>query len=126
MATKGDGTERADLVPLSDRERRALLANPHDVDQPASRVTRNLQMFSVVLFLVAIIAGVVLILTDHWRRGTLAVGGGMVWLGMIRWWVESRILGVFAVRSRRFDSAFCVIVGVLLLYSALSVDSLGS
>ncbi|WP_297006624.1 DUF3017 domain-containing protein [uncultured Corynebacterium sp.] len=123
MATEGD---RADLVPLSDHERRVLLANPHDVGQSPSRVTRNLQMLSVVVFLVAIIAGVVLILTDHWRRGTLAVGGGMVWLGMIRWWVESRILGVFAVRSRRFDSAFCVIVGALLLVTAWSVDSLGS
>lgn len=123
MATEGD---RADLVPLTDGERRALLANPHDVNLPASKVTRNLQMLSVVLFLVAIIAGVVLILTDHWRRGTVAVGAGMVWLGLIRWWVESRILGVFAVRSQKFDSAFCLVVGALLLYSALSVDALGS
>lgn len=122
----GEGVEHAEEVPLSDAERRELLVNPHDVDLPASKVTRNLQMASVVLFGVAIIAGVVLILTDHWRKGTLAVGTGMVWLGLIRWWVESRILGVFAVRSRKFDSAFCVIVGVLLLFTAWSVDSLGS
>jgi hypothetical protein len=50
----------------------------------------------------------------------------MIWLGLIRWWVDSKILGVFAVRSRRFDSAFCLIVGVLLLATAWSVDSLGS
>ena len=123
MATEGD---RADLVPLTDEERQALLANPHDVNQPASRVPRNLQMLSVIFFLVAIIAGAVLILTEHWRRGTLTVGAGMLWLGLIRWWVDSKILGVFAVRSRRFDSAFCLIVGVLLLATAWSVDSLGS
>lgn len=122
----GEGIEHAEEVPLSDAERRELLANPHDVDLPASTVTRNLQMFSVVLFLVAIVAGIVLILTDHWRKGTVAVGAGMVWLGLIRWWVESRILGVFAVRSRKFDSAFCVIVGALLLFTVGSVDSLGS
>ena len=123
MATEGD---RADLVPLTDSERRALLANPHDAYQPASKATRNLQMLSVVLFLVAIVAGVVLILTDHWRKGALAVGTGIVWLGLLRWWVDSWILGVFAVRSRRFDSAFCLIVGALLLITAWSVDSLGS
>lgn len=123
MATVGD---RADLVPLTATERRALLDNPHDIDLPASKVTRNLQMLSVVLFLVMIIAGVVLIFTDHWRRGTGAVGAGMVWLGVIRWWVESRILGVFAVRSRNFDSVFCLAVGAILLFTAISVDSLGS
>ncbi|AGP31472.1 DUF3017 domain-containing protein [Corynebacterium terpenotabidum] len=123
MAVEGD---RADLVPLSDAERHALLANPHDVDVPASRVTKNLQMLSVVLFLVVIIAGVVLILADHWRKGTVAVGGGMIWLGLIRWWVDSRILGVFAVRSRKFDSVFCILVGVLLLFVSISVDPLDS
>jgi len=118
--------DQADVVPLSDAERRELLANPHDAAIPPSRVTRNLQMLSVVLFLVVVTAGAVLIFTDHWRKGTVAVGAGMVWLGLIRWWVDSRILGVFAVRSRKFDSWFCVIVGVLLAFTALSIDSLGS
>lgn len=123
MASSDD---RAELVPLTMAERRALLDNPHDVELPASRVTRNLQMLSVVLFLAMIVAGVVLIFTDHWRRGTWAVGAAMVWLGLIRWWVESRILGVFAVRSRKFDSAFCLVVGAILLFTAISVDALGS
>lgn len=123
MATVGD---RAELVPLTVEERRALLVNPHDVDVPASRVSGHLQMVSVVLFLIAIVAGAVLILTDHWRRGTVTVGAGMVWLGMIRWWVDSQILGVFAVRSRKFDSGFCLTVGVLLLFIAFSIDALGS
>lgn len=123
MATAGD---HADMVSLTDAEWHALLANPHDKYLPAPRVSRNLQMLSVVLFLVAVIAGAVLILTDHWRRGTVVVGVGMMWLGLIRWWVESDILGVFSVRSRKFDSAFCLVVGVLLLLTAFSVDSLGS
>jgi len=123
MATDGD---RADMVPLTDAERHELLVNPHDAGVAGSRVNRNIQMLSVILFAVTIGVGVVLLLTDHWRRGTVAVGIGVVWLGIIRWWVDSRILGVFAVRSRKFDSAFCVVIGGLLLFTALSIDSLGS
>ncbi|HCT14204.1 MAG TPA: DUF3017 domain-containing protein [Corynebacterium nuruki] len=103
-----------------------MLDNPHDVDVRPSGWPQWFQMLIVVVFLVAVAAGVVSIFAEHWRRGIVSLGAGMVWLGMARWVVDSRIMGVLAVRSRKFDSAFCIIVGGLLLLISLQVDALGS
>jgi hypothetical protein len=120
------GDDHADVVPLTPAERRKMLDNPHDVDVRPSGWPQWFQMLLVLIFLVAVAAGVVSIIAEHWRRGIMSVGIGMVWLGVARWFVDSRLMGVLAVRSRKFDSAFCVIVGGLLLLIALQVDSLGS
>ncbi|WP_010119899.1 DUF3017 domain-containing protein [Corynebacterium nuruki] len=123
----GSGSsDHADRVPLTPAERRRMLDNPHDVDVRPSGWPQWFQMLIVVVFLVAVAAGVVSIFAEHWRRGIVSLGAGMVWLGMARWVVDSRIMGVLAVRSRKFDSAFCIIVGGLLLLISLQVDALGS
>lgn len=103
-----------------------MLDNPHDVDVRPSGWPQWFQMLIVLVFLVAVATGVVSIFAEHWRRGIVSLGAGMVWLGMARWVVDSRIMGVLAVRSRKFDSAFCIIVGGLLLLISLQVDALGS
>lgn len=123
----GSGSsDHADRVPLTPAERRRMLDNPHDVDVRPSGWPQWFQMLIVVVFLVAVAAGVVSIFAEHWRRGIVSLGAGMVWLGMARWVVDSRIMGVLAVRSRKFDSAFCIIVGGLMLLISLQVDALGS
>jgi hypothetical protein len=123
----GSGSsDHADRVPLTPVERRRMLDNPHDVDVRPSGWPQWFQMLIVLVFLVAVATGVVSIFAEHWRRGIVSLGAGMVWLGMARWVVDSRIMGVLAVRSRKFDSAFCIIVGGLLLLISLQVDALGS
>lgn len=50
----------------------------------------------------------------------------MLWLTICRLVCDSRVMGVLAVRSRRFDMAFSLITGAALVWLAVSVDALGS
>ncbi|AWB81335.1 hypothetical protein C3B44_02360 [Corynebacterium yudongzhengii] len=102
------------------------LDNPHDIGNPASRLPRWLQLAGLVAFLALIAAFFGWMLTEHWRRATFALGVAMVWLGVLRLTCDSRILGIFAVRSVKFDVAFCFAVGGLMAAAAASVDALGS
>ncbi|MGO1948148.1 MAG: DUF3017 domain-containing protein [Mycobacteriaceae bacterium] len=120
------GADPADLVELSPRERRRLLRNPHDRPLPPSKLNQTLQMLLVIGFVVVMITGLAFLVADRWRRGTVTIGSGMLLLGLLRLVVDGKILGVLSVRSRRFDSGFCVAVGVAMLVVALSVDPLGS
>ncbi|MCJ7857945.1 DUF3017 domain-containing protein [Corynebacterium kalidii] len=122
-----DGTDdRADLVELTPAERRTLLRNPHDRRVPHSRLNQTLQMLLVLGFVVVMLVGLAFLVADRWRRGTVTVGTGMLVLGVLRWVVDGEILGVLSVRSRKFDSVFCLVVGASMLLVAISVDSLGS
>ncbi|HIW96364.1 MAG TPA: DUF3017 domain-containing protein [Candidatus Corynebacterium gallistercoris] len=106
--------------------RERLLANPHDVHVPLSALPPVAQKALVGLFLALLAAVVFFIGMDRWRRGTFTLGLAMVWLAVIRWLVDSRIMGVLAVRSRKFDSLFCGTVGALIIWFAVSIDPLGS
>lgn len=78
------------------------------------------------MFLLLLAVGVFFIAADRWRRGTTAMGASLVFLATIRWVVDSDVLGIFAVRSRKFDCFFAGGVGLLMMYLAISVDTLGS
>ena len=66
------------------------------------------------------------ILMNRWRRGVFILGFAMTYLAVVRWLVDSDILGVLAVRSRKFDSAFNASLGVAMMLIAFGVESLGS
>lgn len=102
------------------------LANPHDKDLPASGIPIRVQRLGLALFGVAIVASVALSLTEHWRRATLSFGASMLWLAVLRVYCDSRVLGVLAVRSRRFDALYSATIGTILIFLAISVDALGS
>lgn len=121
-----DNGDKADLVELTPAERRILLRNPHDANVPPSRLNQTLQMLLVIGFAVVMLTGLAFLVADRWRRGAVTLGTGMVILAALRWIVDGEILGVLSVRSRRFDSLFCLVVGGGMLAIALSVDSLGS
>lgn len=106
--------------------RRALQANPHDKDVAPSPLPRPLQWALVAIFVLLVAAGVIFIAMDRWRRGTTAIGAGLVFLATIRWMVDSDVLGIFAVRSRKFDCLFAGSIGLIMMYLAISVDTLGS
>lgn len=108
-----------DPAPLS-------LDNPHDRELPPSRLPDKAQWVLVTLFIALVVASGLFSLLEHWRRATFALGLAMLWLAICRFACDSRILGVFSVRSRRFDAAFSVATGALLVWLAVSVDSLGS
>ena len=102
------------------------LENPHDASVPPSRLSRPAQWALMSLWLVVVAVAVVFILTSHWRRGIFALGVCSMGLSVLRYLVDSQVMGVLAVRSRRFDAWFTGIVGFVLVFLALSVDALGS
>lgn len=103
-----------------------LLANPHDRDLPPSRLPRKVQRAGVVLFLFGVLVATGFVLTEHWRRATFTLGVSLLYLAVLRLTCDSRIMGVLAVRSRRFDAAYTAILGGLMAFLAASVDALGS
>jgi len=64
--------------------------------------------------------------TEHWRRATFTLGAALVWLAVLRYACDSRVIGLVAVRSRRFDALFCTTLGAAMMFLAGSVDALGS
>lgn len=71
-------------------------------------------------------AFVVFLGLERWRRATFMLGITMMLLGVARQYLPDSILGVFSVRSRAFDLWFCSIVGMGIVFLAVSVDALGS
>ncbi|WIM71421.1 DUF3017 domain-containing protein [Corynebacterium suedekumii] len=102
------------------------LDNPHDAGVVPSRLPRPVQWAGLALFLVGVAVASGFAVTEHWRRATFVLGASLLWLAVLRLTFDSRVLGVFAVRSRRFDAFFCLIVGGAMAFLSASVDALGS
>nr|WP_040421441.1 DUF3017 domain-containing protein [Corynebacterium timonense] len=102
------------------------LDNPHDADNPASPLPLWAQRVMVGVFVVGFVASGVFSATEHWRRATFTLGAAMVWLALMRCTCDSRVIGLLAVRSRRFDALFCASLGAAMMFLAGSVDALGS
>lgn len=102
------------------------LDNPHDRGNRPSRLPAWAQWAGIALLIAAVVASGIWSGTEHWRRATFSLGVAVMWLGVLRLTCDSKILGVFAVRSVKFDAAFCLVTGGLMTFLAASVDSLGS
>lgn len=106
--------------------RENLLANPHDRAVSPSPLSAAVQRMLVSAFVGILIVVFGLILMNRWRRGVFILGFAMIYLAVVRWLVDSKILGVLAVRSRKFDSAFSASLGATMMLIAFGVESLGS
>ncbi len=102
------------------------LDNPHDRGVSPSRLPRALQWAGLVLFLGGVATATGFAITEHWRRATFVLGVSVLFLALLRLTCDSRVLGIFAVRSRAFDAAFCALIGGIMAFLAASVDALGS
>lgn len=114
------------MSPRIGQARARLLDNPHDRAVPPSPLRKNVQRILVVLFVVLVAVAAFFIGLERWRRGTAILGFAMLYLSAVRWLVDSRVLGVLSVRSRKFDSIFTAVLGVAMLWLSFSVDPLGS
>ena len=104
----------------------ATLDNPHDIGNRPSPLSRSVQLTLVAMFSLGFIASALLAASEHWRRATFTLGAAMMWLAVVSLSCDSKLIGVLAVRSRRFDTIFCAAVGAAMMWLAYSVDALGS
>ncbi|MBC3185957.1 DUF3017 domain-containing protein [Corynebacterium sp. zg-331] len=102
------------------------LDNPHDATLAPSRLPRGVQCAMLGAFLLGLALSALFAFTEHWRRATVTLGAALLWLALVRLLCDSRLVGIFAVRSRRFDVLFDTLLGGGMAFFALSVDSLGS
>lgn len=89
----------------------------------ASRVLRAVPI-TVVLLIVA--AGIILAVLGHWRRGSAAFALAAGVAALVRLVAPTRVVGVLAVRSRRFDVVFLALLAALLATMAVTVVDPGA
>lgn len=87
------------------------------------RIARQLPFFAV-LAVVAVAA--ILVLVDRWRRGGVAFGAALLLGAAFRTVLSTERAGLLQVRSRGFDIAAMTSLGVLVIWLATSIDSLGT
>jgi hypothetical protein len=68
-------------------------------------------------------AGLVLILLEYWRRGVVTIGGAMGLAGLLRLLLPARRAGLLSVRSRGFDVAAYVFLGVAVIGIGLAIPA---
>ncbi|WP_298445974.1 DUF3017 domain-containing protein [Gordonia sp. (in: high G+C Gram-positive bacteria)] len=87
------------------------------------RIVRQIPFFAV-LAVVAVAA--ILVLFDRWRRGSVAFGAALLLGAALRAALPSERAGLLQVRSRAFDIGAMAAAGVLVIWLATSIDSLGT
>ncbi|WIM68190.1 DUF3017 domain-containing protein [Corynebacterium breve] len=102
------------------------LDNPHDLDNRPSVFPKWAQWGGVVALFVGLIVATAYALTEHWRRATFVLGASMLWVAVLRITCDSKVIGLIAVRSRRFDVLFSSLLGAAMIWMSVSIDSLGS
>ena len=102
------------------------LDNPHDRGNAASPLPVTAQRVMSAVFVAGFVLSGIYMATEHWRRATFTLGAAMLWLTVMRLTCDSRVIGLVAVRSRRFDALFTTVLGAAMLWLSWSVDALGS
>lgn len=82
------------------------------------RVVRALPI-GVVAALVVI--GLLLVATDHWRRGAATFAAAAVVSALLRLVLPAARVGVLAVRSRAFDVAFLLLLAAAFVLAVVRV-----
>lgn len=79
-----------------------------------------------VLVVVAfLLVAAVLLAQDHWRRGSLVIGGGALAAGVLRLLLPAARAGVLAVRSKPFDVGSYALLGGTIMVIAGTINPLG-
>ena len=71
----------------------------------------------MVVVLLVVVVGLLLIATDHWRRGATALGAAAGLAALLRLVIPEGSIGVLAVRNRAFDVLF--LLALAGLFAAL-------
>jgi hypothetical protein len=71
--------------------------------------------------LLAVVVGLALVGQDHWRRGLLLAGAGLLVGAVVRLVLPSRVAGLLVVRGRIFDSIVLAVLGTAVIVLTSSV-----
>ena len=88
-----------------------------------ARLIRQIPFFAV---LAVVVAAALLVLVDRWRRGAFVFGSAMLLGAVLRAVLPTDRAGLLQVRGRAFDIGAMVSLGVLVIWLATSIDSLGT
>ena len=70
-----------------------------------------LRALPIAVVLALVVIGLLLVATDHWRRGAAAFAAAAVVAAVLRLVLSQARVGVLAVRSRAFDVVFLLLLG---------------
>jgi hypothetical protein len=87
------------------------------------QIRRNLPLMVVTI---VIVAALVLVLADRWRRGSFVLGIATVLAAGFRLCLPESRVGLLAVRSRGFDVSALALVGGAIIFLSASIDPLGT
>jgi Protein of unknown function (DUF3017) len=82
---------------------------------------RRFAQWPLAIVLVCFGAGLGIVATEHFRRGSVLVGGSLLLAAALRLLLSPRQAGLLVVRSRAFDVGFLAGVGVAVVALAFSV-----
>lgn len=85
------------------------------------RVTRGPSEIALGAVLLAVVLGLALVGQDHWRRGLLLAGIGLLAGAVLRLVLPGRAAGLLAVRGRVFDVLVLGTLGVAVIVLTSSV-----
>ena len=102
------------------------LDNPHDAHLKPSPLPASVQWVAIGLFIAGVALSGGYAIFEYWRRATFLLGLALLWLTVVRLTCDSQVIGLLAVRSRRFDALFTTALGATMMWLAWSVDALGS
>lgn len=95
---------------------------------PVTTLWQRLYTIHLPLILIGtgLVAAVLLVALDRWRRGTVVFGIVTVVAAVIRLVMAEDRVGVLAVRSRGFDVATLATLGGLIIWLGVSIAPLGT
>ncbi|WP_081706580.1 DUF3017 domain-containing protein [Nocardia sp. CNY236] len=74
---------------------------------------------------VVMVAAVVFVVFDRWRRGALVFGGATLLAAVFRLCLPTVRVGLLAVRSKPFDVGALTLLGSSIMFLAVTIDTLG-
>lgn len=114
----------------------AVAGDPASVAQPAPELsvptsavppslpvhpTRGPNEIALGAVLLAVVVGLALVGQDHWRRGLLLIGIGLLAGAGLRLVLPARVVGLLAVRGRVFDAVVLGLLGAAVIVLTSSV-----
>ncbi len=75
----------------------------------------------IALVLLCVAGGFGVVLSNHFRRGSVVIAGALLLAAALRLVLPARVAGLLAVRSRAFDVAVLAVLGLGMFLTAVVV-----